>query len=84
MAVAKNFWIYLTHNNFKSYALNRWVKVDEPKEGTIKERFFIQGYCNDRGLERNAIARLWWAAHWTANFNNNPELDYFFDKIDDP
>ena len=81
LAMDKNFWTYLAHNNFRSYVLNRF---GSQKEGTIKERFFTQAYFSDRRLERNAIARLWWAGYLTTNFDNDPELEYFFKDKKDP
>jgi len=84
LAFDKGFWTYMTHNNYSSYVMSRWIKVSEPGVGTIQERFFTQSYSTDRGLERNALARLWWAAHLTTNFEENPELDYFFHDKNDP
>src|SRR3989344_7307725 len=67
-------WIYLSHAEFRKYALARWgldgsysdLKDDAAKKRAIKqllEHWFISG--NDRDLRRHAIARLWWAAHLT-------------------
>ena len=67
-------WIYLSHAEFRKYALARWgldgsysdLKDDAAKKRAINqllEHWFISG--NDRDLRRHAIARLWWAAHLT-------------------
>ena len=82
-AMNQELWTYLTHNNFREYVLNRFVKKNLPAEGTIKERFFAAAYNSDRALERNAVARLWWAGKLTTNFENDSQLDYFFDDKDD-
>ena len=84
LAMNQGFWTYLTHNNFREYVLNRFVKKNPPAEGTIKERFFVSAYNTDRALERNAVARLWWAGKLTTNFEKDPELNYFFNDKDDP
>ena len=81
LAMNQGFWTYLTHNNFREYVLNRFVKKNPPAEGTIKERFFVSAYPTDRALERNAVARLWWAGKLTTNFEKDPELNYFFSMI---
>ena len=84
LAFDKKFWVYLTHNNYRSYAYNRFgPKNGDIAEGTVRERFFTQSYSNDRGLERNALSRLWWAAHTTSNFSDESELDYYFKDTDD-
>lgn len=84
LAFNKTFWTYMTHNNFRSYVMSRFVNQRKFSVGTIESRFFTQSFANDRGLERNALARLWWAAKTTTNFENDPELDYFFLNCDDP
>ena len=88
LAFDKKFWTYMTHNNYRAYTMIRFnVKSRAAQgraQGTVQERFFTQSYSYDRGLERNSVARLWWAAHTTTNFENDPELDYFFNDTDDP
>lgn len=87
------FWIYLTHADFRKYALARWglpgsykdLKSEEDVKKAINfitEHWFVSG--NDRDLRRNALARLWWAAHLTyAPWERDPE--FFGDlKIKDP
>lgn len=77
-------WAYLSHVEFRKYALVRWglkesfgdLKKDEDKKRAtnyIFEHWFISG--NDRDLRRHAIARLWWAAHLTyAPWEKDPEF----------
>jgi hypothetical protein len=84
LAFNKTFWAYMTHNNFRSYVMCRFVNQRNISVGTIESRFFTQSFANDRGLERNALARLWWAANKTTNFENDPDIDYFFESVDAP
>ena len=86
-------WVYLSHVEFRKYALTRWgldgtnkdLKNQSEKAKAINyllEHWFISS--NDRDLRRHAIARLWWAAHLTyAPWESDPE--FFGDlKNDDP
>ncbi|MFA5878472.1 MAG: DUF6339 family protein [Candidatus Staskawiczbacteria bacterium] len=78
------FWVYLTHVDFRKYCLTRWgisghykdfKKEEEIKKAItfITEHWFVSG--NDRDLRRNALARLWWAAHLTyAPWERDPEF----------
>lgn len=77
-------WVYLSHVEFRKYALARWgldgalsdIKDSAEKTKAINyllEHWFISG--NDRDLRRHAIARLWWAAHLThAPWESDPEF----------
>ena len=53
-ATDRRIWIYLTHETFWSYMQSRWPVSTE---GTVTDRYFC-----DRGMLRNGIARLYWAA----------------------
>ncbi|MBI1953425.1 MAG: hypothetical protein HYS41_04800 [Candidatus Omnitrophica bacterium] len=77
-------WAYLSHVEFRKYALVRWglsgsFKVLQGEAEKIKainqiiDHWFVSG--NDRDLRRHAIARLWWAAHLTfAPWERDPEF----------
>lgn len=77
-------WVYLSHVEFRKYAIVRWgldgvfKDLKDPAEKTkainyLLEHWFISG--NDRDLRRHAIARLWWAAHLTyAPWESDPEF----------
>lgn len=58
-------WTYLTHVTFCKYVKERWpIEVnDKDKEQKVNERWLATR--NSRSFERNAIARLWWAAYAT-------------------
>ncbi|MDO8537020.1 MAG: DUF6339 family protein [bacterium] len=67
-------WTYLSHVEFRKYALARWGlkgSFKDIKDATTRtkavnyvlEHWFVSG--NDRDLRRHAIARLWWAARLT-------------------
>ena len=86
-------WAYLSHVQFREYALARWGYggvykdlKDETEKSKAKTYFFEHWFVsgNDRDLRRHAIARLWWAAHLTyAPWEADPE--FFGDlKNDDP
>ncbi len=77
-------WVYLSHVEFRKYALARWGLKNELKDtkdqrektksiNYIIEHWFISG--NDRDLRRHSIARLWWAARLTyAPWESDPEF----------
>ncbi len=86
-------WAYLSHVEFRKYALVRWgagesydeLEDDEARQKAIRkllEHWFVG--ANDRDLRRHAIARLWWAAHLTyAPWERDSE--FFADlKSEDP
>ncbi len=86
-------WAYLSHIEFRKYALARWGLTgtlkdlkDEAKKVKALNRLFDHWFVisNDRDLRRHAIARLWWAAHLTyAPWERDPE--FFADlKREDP
>lgn len=74
MAADERLWAALAHREFMGYTLQRWPNTASP--GYIIEHWFMDG----RGLaalRRNAIARLWWAAHLTrAPWEHDPELKF--------
>lgn len=92
-------WTYLAHVDFRKYAVARWglhgnakdLKGDEAIKKAINfisEHWFPGG--NDRDLRRNALARLWWAAHLTyMPWERDPEFfgdikkkdPYYFTRI---
>lgn len=58
-------WSCLSHTIYRDYVLHRWFDDeqffsldDEKKEKRILSRFFATS--NERSLNNNAIARLWW------------------------
>jgi len=76
-------WAYLSHIEFRKYALARWGLKgsykdlkDEAKNKAINyilEHWFVSG--NDRDLRRHALARLWWATRLTyAPWEADPEF----------
>jgi len=77
-------WTYLSHIQFRKYAIARWgfgksFKDFKDESEKIKginyfsEHWFVNG--NDRDLRRHALARLWWAAHLTyAPWEREPEF----------
>ena len=78
-------WTYLSHVQFRKYALIRWGLKGKPEDFEkqeekakaityIFEHWFVSG-GSDRDLRRHAIARLWWAAHLTcAPWKSDPEF----------
>jgi hypothetical protein len=64
------FWSYLCHVKHYEYVKSRWAVKPGAKKpiDSIKSRYFVR---NRRDLSRNAIARLWWAAHLTYDSNAN-------------
>ena len=58
-------WTYLTHVTFCKYVKERWPiePSDKDKEQKVNDRWLATR--NSRSFERNAIARLWWAAYET-------------------
>lgn len=88
-------WTYLSHVDFRRYTLARWGLKGAPKDilkdGDSKQKaitylqeHWFSTYNDLKGLRRNAIARLWWAAHLTyAPWERDPQ---FFSSLkkDDP
>lgn len=80
----QRLWAYLSHVEFRKYALARWglkglfkdlkdVTAKNKAINYLLEHWFVSG--NDRDLRRHAIARLWWAAHLTyAPWEADPEF----------
>jgi hypothetical protein len=62
-AADPRLWTTLTHTTFWSYCQGRWPSANK-KDYVLEHWFYFKG----RGLaalRRNAISRLWWAAHLT-------------------
>ncbi|MDD2325319.1 MAG: DUF6339 family protein [Alphaproteobacteria bacterium] len=86
-------WTYLSHVDFRKYALYRWGikgKYEDYRDEMARKKVINQLLDHwfvgesDRALRRHALARLWWAAHLTyAPWEREPE--FFGDmKKDDP
>ncbi len=58
-------WVLLTHTVYYEYMTRRWVvsgdKLENDSLTKIKERYFCKN--TRRGLLRNGLSRLWWAAY---------------------
>lgn len=71
-------WAYVTHALFPTYCRERWPlpKDDKKAIDSVLTHWFVDA----RGLaalRRNAIARLWWAAHLThAPWKSDEELTF--------
>jgi hypothetical protein len=72
------FWCYLCHVKHYDYVKSRWSIKKGAKNpvGIIKNRYFVR---NRRDLSRNALSRLWWAAHLT--YDGNAEDHYWRTKV---
>ena len=75
-AADPRLWTTLTHTTFWSYCQGRWPSANK-KDYVLEHWFELKG----RGLgalRRNAISRLWWAAHLTvAPWEESTDLDVF-------
>jgi hypothetical protein len=75
-AADSRLWTTLTHTTFWSYCQGRWP-VATSKNYVLEHWFELKG----RGLgalRRNAISRLWWAAHLTvAPWEESTDLEVF-------
>ena len=86
-------WAALCHDVFRDYMIERWVNTDlDPEEevadgnnpkghGTITSRFFVLGE-GQRGIVRNGLARLYWAAELSVVDGDYKLLDTMFHKQD--
>ena len=86
-------WAALCHTVYRDYMIERWVNADlDPEEeisdgnnpkgyGTITSRFFVSGE-GQRGIVRNGLARLYWAAELSIVNNDYKLLDTMFYKQD--
>ena len=85
-------WSALCHSTFRDYMTNRWsAKIDTGEEipdgnnpkgyGTITSRYFVTG-DGQRGIVRNGLARLYWAAELSFVDNDYKLLDTMFHKQD--
>ena len=75
-AADPRLWTTLTHTTFWSYCQGRWPSANK-KDYVLEHWFELKG----RGLgalRRNAISRLWWAAHLTvAPWEESTDLEVF-------
>ena len=85
-------WTALCHTTFLEYMTKRWsAKIDTEEEtpdgnnpkgyGTITSRYFVMG-DGQRGIIRNGLARLYWAAELSFVDNDYKLLDTMFHKQD--
>lgn len=76
-AADSRLWATLTHTTFWDYCKKRWP-VDGNSAEYIYEHWFEKKGAGLGALRRNAISRLWWAAHLTlAPWEQNQELEVF-------
>ena len=83
-AVDERLWTFMTHVDFSSYCSARWpIGVQAGSDKTaehVRTHWFVKG--GKGGLRRNAISRLWWAAHLTtAPLERNPTLRAFLQEL---
>lgn len=73
-AADSRLWTTLTHTTFWIYCQKRWP-VENQSSSFIFEHWFEKRGAGLGALRRNAISRLWWAAHLTvAPWEADPEL----------
>ncbi|WP_415895285.1 DUF6339 family protein [Neptuniibacter sp. PT34_22] len=71
-------WSTLTHTVFWNYCRKRWAINGT---GSVLEHWFEKKGGGLAALRRNAISRLWWAAHLTvAPWEGNKEFEIFQDS----
>jgi hypothetical protein len=76
-------WTTLCHSMFWEYCQERWPNADSQEThgkrvNYICEHWFVKPGAGLGALRRNAISRLWWAAHLTiAPWEHNSELNIF-------
>lgn len=63
----ERLWAYVTHGIFAGYCRDRWPlpSSDEKAASSVISHWFVEETKGLAALRRNAIARLWWAAHLT-------------------
>jgi len=68
----RRLWAYMTHGPYLDYCRERYPKLGNESANYIRDHWFF-----GRGrLRRNAISRLWWAAHLTVcPWQADPELE---------
>lgn len=70
-------WVTLTHTIFWDYCLKRWPAAEKSSDYVLEHWFEKRG-GGLAALRRNAISRLWWAAHLTvAPWERDSELNVF-------
>lgn len=57
MAADQRLWAWLTHGRYFNYCQTRWPATNR---NVVLSRWFFA-----KGIQRNAIGRLWWSAHLT-------------------
>ncbi len=78
-AADERLWVHLTHTTFMEYSRRRWPPN---KVAEVVDHWFLRS-PGLSGLRRNAVARLWWAAHLTASpWDRDPALAFL--KAGDP
>tara|TARA_R110000787_G_scaffold208226_1_gene318153 strand:+ start:3452 stop:4237 length:786 start_codon:yes stop_codon:yes gene_type:complete len=76
-AADTRLWVTLTHTTFWHYCQKRWP-VGEQSTNFVREHWFERPGGGLGALRRNAISRLWWAAHLTvAPWESDGELTSF-------
>lgn len=76
IASDQRLWAWMTHGEYFSYCKNRWP-VNGKKQSTDRNLILTRWFFS-KGIQRNAIARLWWAAHLThAPWDVEPRLERF-------
>jgi hypothetical protein len=96
VASDQRLWITLTHREFFAYTKWRWpvqlVEGDAAKTAAAERHVIAHWFFKGAGLaamRRNAVARLWWAAHLTcAPWEKDDQLQsftnedrYFFTRV---
>ncbi|WP_010324922.1 DUF6339 family protein [Marinobacterium stanieri] len=77
-AADTRLWTTLTHTTFWNYCQQRWPDAQRHGASYILEHWFEKKGGGLGALRRNAISRLWWAAHLTvAPWEKDSELLLF-------
>jgi hypothetical protein len=79
-AADSRLWATLTHTTFWNYCRARWPNSSD-KVDYVREHWFEIKSRGLGALRRNAISRLWWAAHLTvAPWEHSIDFDVFKSK----
>lgn len=77
-AADTRLWTTLTHTTFWTYCQKRWPDVQKNGVKYIIEHWYEKTGGGLGALRRNAISRLWWAAHLTvAPWEKDSDLEMF-------
>lgn len=73
-ATDTRLWTYMTHSDFFAYTKERWPgRRSSNRAQHVRNRYFLRG--GRQGQLQNAVARLWWGAHFTyAPWERVPDL----------